>query len=236
MLQFPLDLPEPFAATLGVMLYPGESEVRKARAFTSRVLSGSVRLAEEDGYIPSRVTLHRITKDCGEPLDDLEHRRRDGVWLGELFKGYFALSCSHPHLASWESAAQILEKAAGPGGGSRSMFMKAKKRLLTAAHLWGAWSIREGKFEARPDVGYKGWHDFQSFIAEAELLRDWGQVWKQKRAGAPSPLPAEIYTVPQGWRPPVRLDGWPPTGRVPLLELPDQLLEGLRPAGRPRKD
>ena len=225
MLQLPFDQPDPFAATLGVMLYPGESEVRKARAFTARFLSGSVRLAEEDGYIPSITTLQKIVMDGGEPLDDLEHRRRDGVWVGDLIKGYFALSWSHPHLASWERAAQILEKATGPRGGSRSMFMEAKKRLLTVAHLWGAWSIREGKFEERPEVGYVGWHDFQSFIAEAEVLRDWGQVWKQKRAGAPSPLPAEVYTVPQGWLPPVRQDGWPPTGKVPLLKLPDYLLE-----------
>ena len=37
----PLDHPEPLAATLGVMLYPGDNEVsqKRARAFTAHVLA-----------------------------------------------------------------------------------------------------------------------------------------------------------------------------------------------------
>ena len=103
------------------------------------------------------------------------------------------------------------------------------------AHLWGAWCIREGRFSPRPDIGYDGYADFQSFLTEAEILRQWGQSWRHPRDKAEPPLPAEVWRVPEDWRPPIRQPGWPATGMIPYLTLPEELLATLKPAGRPRK-
>ncbi len=237
MLRLPLHHPEPFAATLGVMLYPEttESGRRKARAFAAQHLAEPLREAMEDGHSPSYETLVLLATNCGEQLDDLETRFQQGMWVGDLVKALYTLSCSHPKLASWNNAASILERAAGRRSGSRSAFHVARKRLLTVAHLWGAWSIRDGKFNPIPEIGYTGWDVFQYFLAESEVLRDWGQNWRPKRAKAEPPLPAEVYAVPGDWHPPARQEGWPPVGIAPYLELPAHLLEGLKPAGRPRK-
>ena len=62
----PLDHPEPFAATLGVMLYPGtnDADKRKAKAFAAQYLAEPIRRLHEAGG----------TLDAGAILDG--HCRR----------------------------------------------------------------------------------------------------------------------------------------------------------------
>jgi hypothetical protein len=140
-------------------------------------------------------------------------------------------------LASWESAIKIYEMSAKHSGssGCRTQLYQEKGRFLSVAHLWGAWSIREGKFGERPEVGYDGWADFQYFLTEAEILRDFGQNWRPSRAKSEPPLPADVWRVPSSWEQPARRDGWPSTGMLPDLALPDGLIAAakLKPAGRP---
>jgi hypothetical protein len=236
----PLDHPEPFAATLGVMLYPGTeaSDAANARAFAAQWLGEPLRRFHEAGHRLSYEVLMGIVVDAGRPLSDLDERSWGGTATGELVKVYFALACRKPELASWSNAVRIAELTARRCGkrGARTEQWAARRRFLLVAHLWGAWSIREGKFEPRPEVGYDGFADFQSFLTEAEILRDWGQTRRPRRARSKPPLPAEVWRVPDSWRPPERLAGWPETGRIPLgLTLPDELLAGLRPAGRPSR-
>jgi hypothetical protein len=239
----PLEHPEPFAATLGVMLYPDEADVAKARAFASHWLSTPLKRFHEAGYRLQYEQLARISEARGE-LTDLDQRWCDGTAVGDLFKTYFALTYTDfangrgaPPFASWNNAARIVELAAtrAKKSGSRTTLFAAKARFRAVAHLWGAWSIREGRFETRPEVGYDGYADFQSFLTEAEILRDWGQNWRPRRSAATSPLPADVWRVPDDWRPLPRNSSWPQTGKVPCLELPAELLKSLRPAGRPRK-
>ena len=61
----PLDHPEPFAATLGVMLYPGtdEDDCRKARAFAAHWIAEPFRSFHEAGYQLSYDDLARIMMD-----------------------------------------------------------------------------------------------------------------------------------------------------------------------------
>lgn len=236
----PLDHPEPFAATLGVMLYPGtdEADAAKARAFAAQWLAGPLRRFHAAGHRLSYDVLADLFAGAGQPLTDLEERWWGGTATGELFKVHFALACTRPELASWNSAARIAALTARRcrQRGARTVQLAAGQRFLTVAHLWGAWSIREGKFELHPEVGYDGFADFQSFLTEAEILRDWGQTWRQRRAKSDPFLPADVWRVPDEWTPPGRLAGWPQTGRIPLgLTLPDELLAELKPAGRPPK-
>ena len=235
----PLTHVEPFAATLGVMLYPATDEVDppKARAFAAQWLSEPIRRFHEAGHELTYDQLARIVMDAGEVLSDLDQRWWAGTMTGDLFKTFFVLAKSNPTFASWNNAIKIVESAAARAkmSGARTALSEAKRRFLTVAHLWGAWSIREGKFKQHPEVGYDGYADFQSFLTEAEILRDWGQNWRARRAKSKPPLPGDIWRVPEDWQPPPRQSGWPRTGGIPDIVLPEHLLAELKPAGRPRR-
>jgi hypothetical protein len=230
----PFDHPEPFAATLGVMLYPGtdEDDRRKARTFAAKWLAEPFRRFREVGGRLSNDELERLVMDGGVLLSDLDDRWWGGLATGELFKALFILAKNRPALASWENAIMIYKVSAMRTGskGSRTDLWRERSRFRSVAHLWGAWSIREGKFESRPEAEYDGWVDFQCFLAEAEILRDFGQRWRPSRAKSEPPLPPDVWCVSSDWKPPPRRVGW-----LPDLRLPDDLMAKLKPAGRPRK-
>jgi hypothetical protein len=233
----PLDHPEPLAATLGVMLYPGEDEAdrKRARAYAAQFLAEPLRRLHEAGGSLSYEELARIHADTGVPLDDLKDRWRNGTATGERFKALFALAHTDPDLASWGNATKLVEANAAihQVSGSRSLLYEARRRYDSVAHLWAAWCIRDRQFRSDPDVGYEGWHDFQFFLAEAEVLRRWGRTWQPDRAKSEPPLPVEGWHVPDGWEPPQRQRDWPRTGGIPGLTVTAELLVHLRKAGRP---
>lgn len=236
----PLDHPEPFAATLGTMLYPGEdtADRHKARAFASQYLAEPLRQFHEEGQRLSYEALQQIALDSGARLDDLDKRWWAATAAGEMFKTYFALANTDPKLASWNKAVELANLVATRQrkSGVRSSLLAFRTQYLTVAHLWGVWSIREGKFPTRPEVGYDGAADFEAFLMEAEILRNWGQTWRAPRSKAEPPLPTEVWRVPEDWRPQTRRPDWPETGKVPALTIPEELLANLKPAGRPRKN
>jgi hypothetical protein len=234
-----LIIPEPFLATLGVMLYPAtdEHDPPKARAFAAQWLAKPLSRYHAAGHRLDYEHLARIAADSDESLSDLDERIWGGTATGELFKVLFALSHTDATLTSWNNAARIAELTAARvnASGSRSAQWKARRQFLSVAHLWAAWSIREGRFEARPELGYHAHDDFQSFLTEAEILRRWGQTWRPPRKGSKPLLPPDVWQVPENWQPPIRQPGWPETGKLPVLTLPEGLLATLRPAGRPRR-
>lgn len=233
----PVDYPEPFVAVLGTMLYPNEGEDAQRRAVAAHYLAEPIRRFEAVGGVLPYDDLLRIVKDGGARLDDLDQRWRGGTAMGELFKVLFALANHNPELASWEYAARIVEASAAKAKdyGSRTSIMEAKRRFLSVAHLWGAYSIRGRKWQERVDVNYSFGDDVESFLAEAEILRRWGQTWRADTANAKSPLPAGVWSMPENWTPAPRKPGWPSTGMIPDIWLPDDLLLPRGRPGRPRR-
>jgi hypothetical protein len=163
MLILPLDHPEPYSATVGVMLYPGTDEAFKARAYAAQVLAKALRRFQEEGGDHPLETLGPIYLDAGEPMDDLEERWWGGRATGEVFKTLFALANTDPPLASWKHAIQIVEEIAKRNKvkGGRTKLLQAKDRFLSVAHLWAARAIREGKSFQKPEAGYNASVDFQ---------------------------------------------------------------------------
>ena len=149
----PLDHPEPFAATLGVMLYPGTNEIdrRRARAVVPLWLAEPLRRYHQAGHRLPYDALLQIATDA-EPLKDLEERFWGGTATGELFKALWALFNTDRALASWQNAIKIAEEAAkrNKTKGSRTEQWAARTRFLSVAHLWAAWCIREGQFGDHP--------------------------------------------------------------------------------------
>ena len=225
----PLDHPEPFAATLGVMLYPNfdEEDRRKARSFAVNWLAEPVRRLREIGIRLSQDTLERLVMDAGAQLPDVAERWEEGLSIGELFTALYILAKHKPKLASWESAIKIYELSAKRAGltGTRTDLHERRRRFLSVTHLWAAWCIRGNSLNDHPELEYDQWTDFQYFLAETEILRDFGQTWRPSRAKAEPPLPSEVWRVPLDWKPPPRRPGWPNTGMIPNLALPDDLME-----------
>jgi hypothetical protein len=237
----PLD-PEPFAATLGVMLYPGTDELerRKAASFQMLWLAEPIRRLKAERHPISQDTLLHLAVRAGERLDDLDERYWQGTATGELLKTVFALYNTNPALASWNNAVAIVERVASRARsrGSRSALWEARKHCLSVAHLWAAWCIREGRFETRPEVGYDGYADLQSFLVESEIIRNWAQGCSSAthKNGKPF-LPPDILYPGESWQPLKRKPNWPDTGKIPVLKLAEDLLADLKlkPAGRPQK-
>jgi hypothetical protein len=221
------------------MLYPATDEVDtlKARAYAAQVLAKAFRRVQQGGGDPPIEILGPIYLDAGEPLDDLKERWWGGRATGEMFKTLFLLANTDPPLASWKHAIQIVEEIAKRNKvkGGRTKLLQAKDRFLSVAHLWAARAIREGKSFQKPEAGYDASVDFQMFLAEAEILRHWGQTWRQSRETSEPPLPANGWRVPGGWEPAAPQPGWPKTGMIPRLTLSKELIAELKPTGRPRK-
>lgn len=228
----PLDHPDPYMATLGIMLYPGldEGDRRKAKAYAAQRLAITTRRMIEHGYQVPVEARARLYADSGEILDDLHKRWDGGLWVADLYVTLFALWGNHKRFASFENAIRACEPTAARTRtpGVRSTFMKAKKQFETVAHLWAAWGLRGGKLNPRPEVGYDARADFQVFLAEAEAFRDWGQNWHPKHTNAKAPLPEEVWCVPDQWQLPERQPDWPEYGFY-CPSLPDDLLSDLRP-------
>lgn len=234
----PLDHPEPFAATLGVMLYPGtgDADRRKAAAYASHYLGVPLQRAKSEGHQVPYETLEIVAMNGGERLDDLEKRWQEGNWIGDMTNIYFMLARSQPERASWENAIKLMEimSAKTKIPGVRSSLRKAKSKFASVAHLWAAWNMRleKGAKVARFDGdGYAG---LQNFLFESEIIRDWGQTWKQDRANAKPPLPTDIWRVPDDWQRPDGPD-WPEHWTNHDFALTQEMIEALKPSGRPKK-
>ena len=235
----PLNSPEPFSATLGVMFYPGtgDADRRKARAFAAQYLAGPIQQASQEGFELDYELLLTVATSKGERLLDLEDRLYWGSAVGQMFKSFFAMANTDPSLASWHRSAALAKRQTEGSHkkGSRRSLERAIGEFAPVVHLWGAWAIRNGQFSPRPEVGYDYLDDFFSFIAEAEILRQQAEQWPGTRKDARPPLPKDPWRAPPDWQPPARQDGWPDTGRIPVLEIPPDVLSTLKPTGRPRK-
>lgn len=236
----PLDHPEPLAATLGVMLYPGfdEQSRQRARAFAAQFLAEPIRRFAEAGGTLSHDQLMRIVTDGGAPLDDIQDRWWDGSTMGVLYMSYYALWRTDPGLASWGNATALAEIHAAKHkmSGSRSSLYDIRSRYLSVAHLWAAWCIREREFRSNPEIGYGAWHDFQFFLAESEVLRQRGPAWQHEGLETAPPLPRDAWRVPDDWEPPPRQPHWPRSGGIPDIGIPPDQVSRLRGRGRPKKN
>ena len=233
-----LDYPEPYALTLGIMLFPGDDEPdrQQAKAFASHYVTERLPLLNRMGLSLSDEELNRVLDDANPPVDPRE-RWRKGTLTGEMFRVFLTLAHTEPALATWANVMRLVEirSAKHNGSASESTLYAVRKQFGSVAHLWAAWMIRRDKFRADFGLLGPGHVEFESFLAESEVLRHWGQTWHHERDKAEPPLPAEVWRVPDDWRPPAQQTGWAQTGDIPHLEWPCEYVSQLRKAGRPRK-
>jgi hypothetical protein len=127
--MLPLDHPEPLAATLGVMLFPGLEEQAMARAFSARWVASVLGAYPETRNRLSAELLERLLIDSGRPMEDINRRRWEGLAAGELLKAIYALARTAPDLASLENAIRLYEISVGRSPGCRTNLLAAKKHF-----------------------------------------------------------------------------------------------------------
>lgn len=217
------------------MLYPGlgEEDRKRAAAFTAQYLARPLRELHQQGGSIGYDDLLRIASTDQVPLNKLVDRTLHGRAVGEMFKVMIALAHTEPALASWNNAARIVsheaKKKRAPS--ARSVLWAAKTEFATVAHLWGALSIR-GDFTADAAEGLTLADDFESFLTESEVLREWGQRFTSPRVDARPPLQEEVWRVDPAWlaKHPIRKKARP--GHLPHITLSDEHLGLLRSAGQ----
>jgi hypothetical protein len=236
----PLDHIEPFAATLGIMHYPGtdDADRRHAAAFTSKFLASVMADDRRAAGLIARPDLVELCTAARFELADLDLRKRGAQAAGEVFKVYYALSVSDPARASWSTAQRIVTiDAAKNRQRAGDTYLKAERgRFGPVLHLWGALAIRDYSFKTDPSVSYDGVADFHSFLAESEALLEFGKTWNPKGAKSARPLAdIDMWRPPASWAPPARQKDWPETGKLPVLGLSDEFIRSVTARIRPRK-
>ncbi len=237
----PLDHPDPLAATLGVMLYPGVTteEREKAAAFPIKLLARAGAFKPEHaGSLHDDQLRALIDSGGGADTPDAGDRFHYGSAVGLMVRFYHALAMSGDQRASWATAQTMVLRNTGRSareGISDSQLKQQRHRFMSVAHLWGAYAYRDFCFITDDRVGYDGVADFQSFLTESEIIRAWGVNWVFPRANATAPFAGiDMWRPPSSWQPPARRSDWPQTGVIPHFTLPEHLLEGIRTAGKPK--
>ncbi len=192
MLTLPLDHEEPFAATMGVMLYPDQPE--KAETYAKWHLSQAIQKAIANGHEFAYETMR--TYAYAKPFceHEVRLRRRMGLAVGTLLKTAFAISGTDERRVSWRNAQKIVANETGNSKSKAGMkSLEAwRLRFMPVAHLWGAFELR-GRIIVPPGItDFDGNLEFLYFLAEAECLRAWGQSFVAPRAKA---VPFELLPI-----------------------------------------
>jgi hypothetical protein len=234
----PLENDEPFALTLGVMLYPeadGAAPSEQALAYRSHYLAEPIRrLFAADRVLPY-LYLAQLAVDSGQPLRDIEQRWKMGLAAGQLLWIAYTLGKQQPDKCSWGNAVRLLEAQRGRKrvAGSRTSLMQAKAMFESVIHLWAAWCVREPEGWASDDGEYAGLRQYLRFLDDAGAFLEWGRGFHGEAAKSECMLTADAWVPAVDWgrRRAELMDPLP--GKIPLVALNESDIAALRLRGRP---
>jgi hypothetical protein len=224
---------------LGAMLFPNDAA--KADTYSAQLLpKGSLQDYRRAGHRLSLTQEITFLDALGREISsrEIETQKLHGNRAGEVVKVLWALICSRPDIASWESAIWVVEDAwAGERHKAGRTTVRADLTEMRAVlHLWGAFALRGYQFLADPSVGYDGLDDLAAFMSEAMALRQQLCLWRNGRNTPDKLLAGDAFGPWSDWQRPEPRPGWPDTGRLQAVSLPPGVRVPVRrPSGRPRK-
>lgn len=231
----PIDHPEPFAATLGIMLYPSEKppDPQKADTFTGAYLVGPLKEFRRRGLDLRPEAEAIITPETGASIKDWPTRWRHGIAAGEVYRRYISLAAQTPKFASLNRARELheLEHAYQVNLIQKNNLKIICRIFRPVMHLWAALPDLQHRIAATQEDNYSV--AFEQFLLDAHALLVTGQQWRHKRNAAKPLLDAKRWRFPDGWKSPLAGPGWPEQVLVPGLTLDESSLQGFRTAGRP---
>jgi hypothetical protein len=227
------------ASLLGAILFPcdrANADTYSAQLLTKGPLQDYRRAGHRLSLTQEITFLDALGREVSN--EEIETQKLHGFRAGEVVKILWALICSRPDTASWDSAIWVVEDAwAGEGHKSgRSTFRADLSEMRAVLHLWGALALRDFQLLADPSVGYDGLDDLTAFISEAMALRQQLCQWRDGRNQPDTLLADDAFGPWIGWQPHELRPGWPDTGRIDPISLPPSVRVPVpRPSGRPPK-
>jgi hypothetical protein len=227
------------ASLLGAILFPcdrANADTYSAQLLTKGPLQDYRRAGHRLSLTQEITFLDALGREVSN--EEIETQKLHGFRAGEVVKILWALICSRPDTASWDSAIWVVEDAwAGEGHKSgRSTFRADLSEMRPVLYLWGAFALRDYQLLADPNVGYDGLDDLAAFISEAMALRQQLCRWRDGRNTSDMLLAGDAFGPWIGWQPHEPRPGWPETGRIYPISLPPSVRVPVpRPSGRPLK-
>lgn len=224
---------------LGAMLFPGDAakaDTYSAKLLTKGPLQDYLRAGHTFSLTRNISHLDALGREISSKK--IETQKLHGRRAGEVVKILWALICSRPDIASWESAIWVVEDAwAGEGHrAGRTTVRTDLTEMRAVLHLWGALALRDYRFLVDPNVGYDGLDDLAALMSEAMELRQQLCLWRDGRNTSDTLLAGDAFGPWIGWQRPEPRPGWPDTGRLHAVSLPPGVRVPVRrPSGRPRK-
>jgi hypothetical protein len=207
----------------GAMLFPNDPA--KADTCAAKLLTkGPLQAYRQAGYKFSLTQEITFLDALGREIssNEIETQKLHGFRAGEVVKILWALICSRPDIASWDSAIWVVEHAwAGEGRrAGRATFRADLSEMRSVLHLWGAFALRDYQILADPNVGYDGLDDLTALMTEAMALRQHLCLWRDGRNMSDTLLAGDAFGPWIGWQPHEPRPGWPNTGRICAVSLP----------------
>jgi hypothetical protein len=138
---------------LGAMLFP--TDPAKADTCSAQLLTkGHLQDYLRAGYRSSLTQEIALVDALGRETSakEIETQKLHGFRAGEVVKILWALICSRPDIASWDSAISVVEDIwAGKGHrAGRTTFRADVSEMRAVLHLWGAFALRDYQILADP--------------------------------------------------------------------------------------
>jgi len=235
MIPLPVHQGDVCGSLLGAMLFPNDrakAESYAAQLLTKRPLQDYLQAGY--GFAFPIPFLDALGRDLSSK--EIERQTLHGQRVGEVVKTLWALICSHPDIASWDSAICVVEDASVAVGlqTSRATLRAHLAELRAVLHFWGAFALRNYQFIVEPTVGYNGMDDLRAFVSEAMALLQQLCHWRNSRNMPDKLLAGDVVGPWIGWDPHQPQSGWPDTGRLYAISLhPGVRVPVRRPSGRP---
>jgi hypothetical protein len=226
-----------YSSLVGTMLFPNSP--KKADTFAAlHLMKGPLQAYLRKRHRLSRPRQIELFNAIGRGISTHEIDRQElhGKRAGDVVKALWALICSHPQIASWDTAISIVEDesvAAGIQIG-RATLRAALSELRGVLHLWGAFALRDYRILTERCVGYDVLDDLTAIMTEAMALLQQLCIWRDGRNTSDTLLAGDAFGPwigSQAHRPQL---GWPSTGVIHRISFHLSVrIPTRRPPGRP---
>jgi hypothetical protein len=235
MSRLPIFYGVPNLSLEAVMIFP--NDLAKAKAWVGwKLAGGPLGAFRARGHFLPATEIVDIAADAAlfsDYSDEAKQNEFKGSAVGTVVTALWVLIHQETKRASWERAIQRAEKLGTEHGcrTGKSSLRAYLSEFSPVLHLLGAWQLRKCRWIVDNSVGYTAPIDASFFVAESRLLLGMLREWSERRAFSEKILSSTKFIGGMNWMPPEHVRGWPETGRIYPVLVP----EWYDPAERARE-